>query len=198
MKVLVACEYSGRTRDAFLALGHDAISCDLLPSESPGPHIQADVLPILREPWDLVIAHPPCTYIANSGVRWRVEREEWDEIRQATGFFLECLNANAPRVAVENPVMARKYTGIRKPDFSVHPWHFGDKTKKRTCFWIRGLAPLVPDAGASDEGATPDIHMAAPSPDRWKFRSRTFPGIARAMAEQWGTDQDTQGDLFRA
>ena len=137
MKVLVACEYSGRVRDAFRALGHDAISCDLEPTEVPGPHIQGDVWPLLMEPWDLVIAHPPCDYLANSGVRWRVERQEWQQVEDAARFFLACLSANAPRVAVENPVMhryGREHVG-RGPDFTVQPWHFGDPQAKRTCFW---------------------------------------------------------------
>src|SRR6056297_904353 len=143
MKVLIACEYSGRVRDAFIALGHDAVSCDLLPSESPGPHIQGDVRELLREPWDLVIAHPPCTYLANSGVRWRVERGEWEQIAEAAEFFRACLGANAPCVAVENPVMhryGREAVG-RGPNFTVQPWQFGDPLRKRTCFWVRGLPP---------------------------------------------------------
>jgi len=182
MRVLVACEYSGRVRDAFRAKGHDAISCDLLPSEQPGPHHQGSVLPLLRDRWDLVIAHPPCTHLANSGARWEKPRHVIDE---AVQFFMDCLNANAPRVAVENPVMNRKRTGIRKPDFSVQPWQFGDPFTKRTCFWTRGLPPLrqTHEKPALIEAA---VHKCPPGPDRWKERSRTYPGIANAIAEQWG------------
>lgn len=189
MRALVACEYSGRVRDALIAVGVDAISCDLLPTEAPGPHIEGDVLALLREPWDLVIAHPPCTYLCNSGVRWLHERSErWAKMREGAEFFRACLDANAPRVAVENPVMhryAREIVG-RRADFSVQPWQFGDPAKKRTCFWTRGLPPLAPTSNMAAEDASADCHLASPGPDRWKERSRTYPGIARAIAEQWG------------
>ena len=190
MRVLVACEYSGRVRDALRRRGIDAISCDLLPSEAPGPHIQGDVRPLLRERWDLVIAHPPCTYLANSGVRWRVERQEWEQVRDAAQFFLACLHANAPLVAVENPVMhsyGREAIGGERPMFTVQPWQFGDPERKRTCFWTRNLPPLKPIVTAMPEGVGASCHRAAPGPDRWKERSRTFPGIADAIAAQWGT-----------
>lgn len=189
MRVLVACEYSGRVRDAFIAMGHDAVSCDLLPSESPGPHIQGDVGPVLSDPWDLVIAHPPCTRLCNSGVRWLAERNLWDEMEHGARFFLACLNADAPRVAVENPVMhryAREIVG-RGPDFTVQPWQFGDNAKKRTCFWTRGLPPLKPTSDLDGTTATAECHTASPGPDRWKERSRTYQGIAAAMAQQWGS-----------
>lgn len=188
MRVLVACECSGRVRDAFRALGHDAMSCDLEPTEVPGPHIQGDVLPLLMEPWDLVIAHPPCDYLANSGVRWRVERQEWQQVEDAARFFLACLNADAPRVAVENPVMhryGRDHVG-RGPDFTVQPWHFGDPQAKRTCFWTRGLPPLVPEITEPPANVGQAVWREPPGPNRKRNRSRTFPGIARAMAEQWG------------
>jgi len=188
VRVLVACEYSGRVRDAFRALGHDAVSCDLLPSEIPGPHFQGDVVPLLRKPWDMVIAHPPCTYLANSGVRWRVERQEWDQVREGAELFLAHLNANAPFVAVENPVMhcyGRDHIG-RGPDFTVQPWQFGDPYRKRTCFWTRGLPPLRPTSNMIAGDAEAVCHKAPPSPDRWKDRSRTYPGIAQAIAKQWG------------
>ena len=188
MKVLVACEYSGRVRDAFIALGHDAVSCDLLPTEQPGPHIQGDVRPLLRQPWDLVIAHPPCTRLCNSGVRWLHERGLWHDMREGAEFFLACLNANTPRVAVENPVMhkyAREIVG-RGPDFTVQPWQFGDRAKKRTCFWTRGLPPLTPTSDLTAADAVAEVHLASPGPDRWKNRSRTYPGIADAIAKQWG------------
>ena len=189
MTILVACEYSGRVRDALIAQGLDAVSCDLLPTEAPGPHIVGDVTEILREPWSMVIAHPPCTYLANSGVRWLHERpERWPLMRDGAAFFLACLNANAPRVAVENPVMhryAREIVG-RRADFSVQPWQHGDPAKKRTCFWTRGLPPLRPTSAMTSNEARADCHLAPPGPDRWKDRSRTYPGIARAIAEQWG------------
>jgi len=189
VRVLVACEFSGTVRDAFRRLGHDAVSCGLLPTEKPGPHVEGDVLPLLREPWDLVIAHPPCTRLCNSGVRWLAERNLWQEMRNGAAFFLECLNANTLRVAVENPVMhryAREIIG-RGPDFTVQPWQFGDPTKKRTCFWTRGLPALQPTSTMTAEDAKPECHMTSPGPHRWKQRSKTYPGIAQAMAEQWGT-----------
>lgn len=189
MRVLVACEYSGRVRDAFIACGHDAVSCDLLPSETPGPHMQGDVLNVLREPWDLIVAHPPCTYLANSGVRWRVEREEWADIAEAGKFFRACLDANAPFVAVENPVMhkyGRAAIGGAYPSFTVQPWQFGDPAKKRTCFWTRGLPPLRATSEMTAADASADCHRMPPSNDRWRDRSRTYQGIANAIADQWG------------
>lgn len=190
MKVLIACEYSGRMRDAFLSKGHDVVSCDLLDTEVPGPHIIGDVMPILRQRWDMVIAHPPCTRLCNSGVRWLAERNLWDEMRQGAEFFLACLNANACYVAVENPVMhryAREIIG-RGPDFTVQPWQFGDNFKKRTCFWTRGgLPPLKPTSSLDGSTAKAEVHMASPGINRWKERSRTYPGIAQAAADQWGS-----------
>lgn len=195
MRVLVACEYSGRVRDAFIRRGHDAISCDLLPSEAPGPHVQGDVREMLRQRWDLVIAHPPCTYLANSGVRWLyAEDGSYDEYRfsmmaSAARFFRECYEANAPRVAVENPVMhgvARGWIGLGRSNFTVQPWQFGDDEKKRTCFWTRGLPPLKPTSYLDGSTAKDSVHKAPPGPDRWKDRSRTFPGLAEAIADQWG------------
>lgn len=188
MRVLIACEFSGIVRDEFIKKGHDAISCDLLSTERPGPHHQGDVRPLLKEFWDLVIAHPPCTRLCNSGVRWLKERNLWDEMERDAQFFLDCFNANAPRVAVENPVMhcyAREIIG--KHTFTVQPWQFGDNVKKRTCFWTRGLANLVPTSFLDGATAEPRVHSASPSSDRWKDRSRTYPGLARAMATQWGT-----------
>jgi hypothetical protein len=189
-RVLVACEYSGRVRDALRARGIDAVSCDLLPTEAPGPHIVGDVLPLLRQPWAMVIAHPPCTYLCNSGVRWLHERPgRWAEMQRAAQFFLECLNANAPLVAVENPVMhghAREIVGAAHA-FTVQPWQFGDPAKKRTCFWTRGLPPLRPTSAMTGTDARAECHLASPSPDRWKQRSRTYPGIAAAIADQWSS-----------
>lgn len=189
MKVLIACEFSGRTRDAFLALGHDALSCDIeWPSETHGPHHVGDVTPLLREPWDLVIAHPPCTRLCNSGVRWLEERDLWADLDAAAAFFRLCLEANAPRVAVENPVMhryARERVG-RGADFTVQPWQFGDDFKKRTCFWTKGLPRLRPTSVLDGSTAVAEVHLAPPGPDRAKARSRTYPGMSRAMAAQWG------------
>lgn len=191
MRVLVACEFSGIVRDAFLARGHDAISCDLLPSERPGPHIRGDVLDLDLSQYELLIAHPPCQYLTLAGVRWLYEggrgtkpdRARWDRMRDAAAFFRALLEAPVGRIAVENPVMHR-HANIRRPDFSVQPWQHGHGEIKQTCFWTRELPPLVPTAIV--EGRTPRVHHAAPSPDRWKERSRTLPGIAAAMAAQWG------------
>lgn len=184
MKVLVACEFSGIVRDAFLERGHDAWSCDLLPTESPGPHIQGDVLPLLKKPWDLVIAHPPCTRLCNSGVRWLHERNLWHEMRESAEFFRKFLECD--RVAVENPVMHKYAIEIvgKKHDFSVQPWNFGHRETKKTCFWVNGLPPLM----STDIMATREarVHKEPPGKDRWKNRSRTFEGIAKAMSEQWG------------
>lgn len=188
-KVLVACEFSGIVRDAFIEQGHDAISCDLLPSEKPGPHIQGDVRPLLKKPWDLVIAHPPCTRLCNSGVRWLHERNLWAELDEAAEFFLDCLQANSPHVAVENPIMhkyAKKLIG-NDFSFSIQPWQFGDNYKKRTCFWTKNLPNLKPTSDLDGSSALAQVHMETRSKDRWKNRSRTYPGIAKAMAEQWGS-----------
>ena len=191
MAILVACEYSGRIRDALLDEGLHAVSCDLLPSESDrGIHFQEDVVDVLNGgvEWDMVIAHPPCTYLSNSGVRWRVEREEWDQVKEAAEFFKMFLDANVPYVAVENPVMhkyGREYIG-RKPDFTVQPWQFGDPFKKRTCFWTKNLPPLQPTSDMTADQAEAAVHKAPPSKDRWKDRSRTYPNLAKAIAKQWG------------
>ena len=189
MTWLIACEFSGRVRDAFLAQGIDAVSCDLLPTERPGPHIQGDVIEQLRKPWAGIIAHPPCTRLCNSGVRWLAERNLWADMEEGAAFFLECLRGNAEYVAVENPVMhkyARAIVGCR-PSFTVQPWQFGDPAKKRTCFWTRGdMQPLQPTSTMTAADAQADCHLAPPGPDRWKIRSTTYPGLARAMASQWG------------
>lgn len=192
MRVLIACEFSGIVRDAFLRRGHDAISCDLLPTESPGPHYQGDVsyLIDMANKWgafDLLIAHPPCTRLCNSGVRWLHERNLWTEMWEAAYFFRSFLDSKVPRVAVENPVMhkyAREIVG-RGPDFTVQPWQFGDPFKKRTCFWTRGLPPLKPTSDMTADDAVAQCHFAPPGPDRWKKRSTTYPGLAKAMAAQW-------------
>ena len=185
---LIACEYSGRVRDAMLARGIDAVSCDLLPTEVDGPHIQGDVTEQLQRRWAGVIAHPPCTRLCNSGVRWLAERDLWDDMRAGAAFFRACLNANADRVAVENPVMHRYALQAvgRRADFTVQPWQFGDPAKKRTCFWTRGLPALVPTSDMTAADARADCHLASPGPDRWKERSRTYQGIAAALAAQYG------------
>lgn len=187
-RVLIACEFSGAVRNAFLLRGHDAYSCDLLPDEGgrPDRHFVGDVRPLLSQPWDMVIAHPPRTRLANSGVRWLHERDLWDEMREAAEFFSECLNANAPYVAVENPVMhkhAREYIG-RGPDFTIQPWQFGHGETKRTCFWTRNLPPLRPTLIV--EGREQRMWRMSPGADRWKERAKTYPGIAKAIADQWG------------
>ena len=178
MRVLVACEFSGIVRDAFIARGHDAISCDLLPTERPGPHIQGDVTPLLREPWDLVIAHPPCMYLTRArGVI------DLGGIAAGAAFFLECLNANAPAAAVENPayLFRAAHAILGRPDCIVEPHHFGDFRQKKTGFWLRNLPPLMPEMVMV--GAEPYIVKRTGGS---KNRSRFHPGMARAMAHQWG------------
>jgi len=186
MKVLIACEFSGVGREAFKAKGHDAWSCDLLPTEIPGQHIQGDVRTILRFGWDLIIAHPSCTRLCNSGVRWLHERNLWDEMREGAEFFKECLNGNALKIAVENPVMHKYAVEIigRKHDFSVQPYEHGEPYTKRTCFWTKGLPKITPTKIIEER--YPAVHRASPGPDRWKERSRSYPGIMNALAEQWG------------
>jgi len=194
MRVLVCCEFSGVVRDAFIAAGHNAVSCDLLPSERPGPHYQGDVRDILGDGWDLMIAHPPCTRLANSGVRWLHERNLWDEMREAAEFFRLLLDAPIPRIAVENPIPHRYALEIigRKYDQIIQPWQFGHGETKATCLWLKNLPPLHPTNIVA--GREHRIWKMPPSPRRALERSRTYPGIARAMAEQWGT-LDTPGGL---
>lgn len=185
MKVLVACEFSGIVRDAFIARGHDAWSCDLLPSERPGPHLQGDIREHLDDGgvngWDLMIAHPPCTHLAVSGARWFAEKRQEQE--DALAFVRALLDAPIPRIALENPVSVIS-SHIRKPDQIIQPWMFGHGETKATCLWLKGLPPLVPTNIV--DGRQPRVHHASPGPDRWKERSRTLPGIAAAMADQWG------------
>lgn len=187
MRVLVACEFSGRVRDAFETLGHDAWSCDLLPTESVQTfaslkHIQQDIRTVLYKGcWDLMIAHPPCTHLAVSGARWFKGKEF--EQSEALSFVKELLEAPIPRIALENPVSIIS-TRIRKPDQVIDPFQFGDPFRKRTCLWLKNLPPLVPTSAAVDGEQA--CWKEGPSPDRWKNRSRTYPGIANAMASQWG------------
>lgn len=182
MRVLVACEFSGRVRDAFIARGHDAMSCDLLPSEVPGPHYQGDVREVLHGCWDLMIAHPDCTHLAVSGARHFDGK--WNDGRQAVGtsFFMELARAPIERIAIENPVCIMSSLW-RKPDQIVQPWQFGHGETKATCLWLKGLTCLQPTDVV--EGREDRIHKLPPSADRWKIRSRTYQGIADAMAEQW-------------
>jgi hypothetical protein len=182
-RILVACEFSGIVREAFRACGHDAWSCDLLPTEIPGQHIQGDVLTILDDGWDLVIAFPPCTHLAVSGARW-FEGKRADGRQQAgIEFFMRMIDAPAFRVAVENPIGIMS-TVYRKPDQIVQPYMFGHGETKATCLWLKNLPLLVPTCIV--EGREPRVHYEPPSLVRWKNRSRTLLGVARAMANQWG------------
>ncbi len=185
-RVLVACEYSGRVREAFRKLGHDAWSCDLLPAEDESEfHEQCDVGDILFDKWDLVIAHPPCTYLCNSGVRWlKTEEGRWQQMEMACRFFKMFLEL--PRVCIENPIMhghAKKLIGVQQSQV-IQPWQFGHGETKATCLWLKDLPKLVPTNIV--EGREGRVHAMPPGPDRWKERSRTYQGIANAMAEQWG------------
>lgn len=185
MRVLIGCEFSGIVRDAFIAAGHDALSCDLLPTERPGPHYQGDVRALFVEQWDLAIFHPPCTRLCNSGVRWLAERNLWEEMREGAKFFLDCLNAPIPRIAVENPIMhkyAKKEIGVPYTQY-IEPYWFGDPVHKETRLWLKGLPKLVPTNVVRPEKG---VHKEPPGPNRWKNRSRFFPGVAAAMAAQWG------------
>lgn len=181
MKVLVACEYSGRVRDAFRALGHDAVSCDLLPSEAPGPHYHCDVRQVLGCGWDILIAHPPCTHLAVSGARHFAHKTQ--EQADALAFVQLLLNAPVSRIAIENHISIIS-SRIRKPDQIIQPWQFGHGETKATCLWLKNLPRLVPTNIV--EGREARVHRMPPGPNRWKERSRTYQGIANAMAEQWG------------
>jgi hypothetical protein len=190
MRVLVACEFSGAVREAFRRRGHDAWSCDFLPPEIIGPHYQGDVRQILDAGWDLMIAHPPCQYLAGSGLHWNKRIPGRAALTaQALDFVLELMNAPIPRIALENPV-GRINTAYRKPDQIIQPWQFGEDASKATCLWLKGLKPLVPTnviRKARYANQTPSgQNKLGPSPDRWKERSRTYPGIAEAIADQWG------------
>ena len=203
MKVLIACEYSGAVRDAFQAAGHEATSCDFLPSETIGAHYQGDVFDIIGEGWDLMIAHPPCTYLSSSGLHWnsnpKSERFGGAQTEESLLFVRRLLDADIPRIVLENPVGCIG-TRIRKASQAIQPYNFGDDASKNTCLWIKGL-PLLRNtkrvqgrmvewkgkmverwANQTDSGQ----NKLAPSADRWKDRSRTYPGIADAMASQWG------------
>lgn len=196
MRVLVACEYSGTVRDAFIRAGHYAASCDLLPSESPlGDHYQCNVLDILDHDWDLMIAHPPCTYLCSSGLHWNKRKpERAKQTEEALDFVRLLLDAPIPKIALENPIGCIS-TRIRKPDQTIQPYQFGDDASKSTCLWLKGLPPLTSTqfveprmvdgkprwANQTDSGQ----NRLPPSADRWKIRSETYVGIAKAMASQW-------------
>jgi len=201
MKVLIACEYSGIVRDAFAALGHEAVSCDILPTDSPGEHYQGDVMDIINNEWDLMIAHPPCTYLCNSGVSWLYRdakkmkaTDRWDRMLNGAEFFKSLLYANIPKIAVENPIMhkyARNIVGANATQY-VQPYHFGHSESKRTGLWLKNLPPLTATDDVYEEWKVlpkheaQRLHYLPPSADRWKLRSATYKGIATAMAEQWG------------
>ncbi|MCP4990494.1 MAG: hypothetical protein GY928_31975 [Colwellia sp.] len=200
MRVLIACEYSGRVRDAFIKKGHDAVSCDLLPTESPGPHYQGDVFDLDLSEFDLLIAHPPCTYLANSGVcHLHKDPARWLKLFAAADFFEKLLNASIKRVAIENPIMhkyARRLLGGVRASQIVQPWMFGHLEQKATGLYLRGLAPLVATNNVKREmlnlphNQRQRLHYLPPSPNRWKLRSTTFQGLADAMAEQWGGENE--------
>jgi hypothetical protein len=196
MKVLVACEYSGRVRDAFLSAGHEALSCDLLPTDSAGPHYQGDVLDIINDGWDLMIAHPPCTYLSVSGMHWTTRGLRDPQLTEdALDFVRKLLDAPIKRIALENPVSVIS-SRIRKPDQIINPYEFGHDASKKTCLWLKNLPKLASTnmieprvinerkrwGNQTDSGQ----NKLAPSDDRWKIRSETYEGIAQAMAQQWG------------
>jgi len=197
-RILVACEFSGVVRSAFRALGHDAWSCDLLPAEDGGPHLLGDVCGILHSGWDLMIAHPPCTYLSNSGVRHLHSvptvtgklpaihgKERWQAMWNACTFFLTLKTAQIAKICVENPVPHGYARAIIGPYTQIiQPFEFGHGEKKKTCLWLSGLPALIPtDIVAGREAR---VHREAPGPDRWKRRSTTYTGVAAAMADQWG------------
>ncbi len=191
MRVLVACEFSGTVRRAFRELGHQAWSCDLLPAEDGGPHIQGDVRQVLTSDWDLMIAHPPCTHLAVSGAR-HFHRKQVEQA-EALEFVRTLMDAPIPRIALENPVSVIS-SRIRRPDQIIQPYQFGHPESKKTCLWLKGLNPLQPTAVMQMRGRwenqTPSgQNKLGPSPDRWKIRSKTYPGIAHAMATQWGVEE---------
>ena len=201
MRVLVACEFSGIVREAFAKRGHDAWSCDLLPTEIPGKHIQGDILGVIRgiaaKYWDIMIAFPPCTYLCGAGLNW-INRQPGrrEKIKEALNFVIALVNAPIPKIAIENPVGLLS-TLFRKPDQYIQPYYFGDKFQKKTCLWVKNLPLLIPtnivDRGeiyiqknGKSRGGKWTMGIPGNSPDKWKIRSRTFQGIANAMAEQWG------------
>lgn len=200
MKVLIACEFSGTVRDAFAALGHDAWSCDLLPTEQPGQHIQGDVREVLNEQWEMIIAHPPCTDLAVSGAAWFEAKRADGRQQAAIEFFMLFANLRCERVAIENPVGIMS-TYWRKADQVIHPYQFGHMEQKSTCLWLKNLPLLRPTndvyAGMMElpRNQRERLHYLPPSEDRWALRSMTYQGIADAMAQQWGTEEGLVADL---
>lgn len=200
MRVLIACESSGTVRDAFLLEGHEAMSCDLLPTEKPGPHYQGDVRDVLNYPWDLMIAHPPCTHLSVSGARYFEEKRLDGRQQAAASFFMLLAKADIPMICIENPVCIMA-TLWRKPDQIIQPWMFGHPESKSTCLWLKGLEPLKannilppPESGRWENQTPSGQNRLPPSEDRWKIRAKTYPGIAEAMVEQW---TGKQMELFR-
>jgi len=194
MRVLVACEYSGTVRDAFIALGHDAMSCDILPTETPGPHYRGDVRDVLGDKWDIVIAFPPCTYLCSSGMHWTVRGLRDPKLTEdALEFVRALLGADAPYIALENPIGAIS-TRIRKPDCIIHPWQFGHPESKTTCLWLKNLPALTPTnilqkpaSGRWENQFADGQNNLWGKKDAWKLRSKTYLGIAEAMANQWSS-----------
>lgn len=204
MKCLIACEYSGRVREAFRAKGHEAWSCDLLESEDGSPyHLQCSVTDVLHHGWDLMIAHPPCTHLAVSGSRWFADKQEVQA--EALDFVRLLLDAPIPRICIENPVSIIS-SRIRKADQVIQPWQFGEGEVKTTCLWLKGLPKLIPTHKPggdlftlpAPEGRHQRCWLMPPSPTRWKERSRTYQGIARAMAEQWSFCQTPRAEMVSA
>jgi len=183
MRILVACEYSGRVRDAFIRRGHEAMSCDLLPTEAPGPHYQGPVEDVLHNGWDLMVAHPPCTHLAVSGSRHFPEKIADGRQQEALEFVRLLMDAPIERWAIENPVSVIS-SAIRKPDQIIQPWEHGHGEVKATCLWLKNLPKLKPSQCV--EGREERVWLMPPGPDRWKERSRTFEGVAEAMGDQWG------------
>ena len=184
MRVLVACEYSGTVRDAFIKSGHDAMSCDLLPTDVHGPHYQGDVFDIICDGWDLMLAFPPCTDVCVSGARWFKEKRADGRQQRAIQFVSDLMSAPIDKIAIENPIGVLS-SEIRKPDQIIQPWQFGHGETKATCLWLKGLPKLIPTDVV--DGREARVHKMSPGPDRWKLRSKTFQGIADAMAAQWGS-----------
>jgi len=189
--VLVACEYSGRVRDAFIRNGCEAVSCDLLPTDQPGPHYQGDVFNIINDGWDLMVAHPPCTHLAVSGARWFHKKEKEQE--EALDFVRRLMAAPINQIAIENPISVIS-SKIRKPDQIIQPWMFGHGETKATCLWLKNLPPLQPTEIV--EGRENKVHRMPPSEHRWKLRSLTYQGIADAMGDQWSVQVETQLSLL--
>jgi len=196
MKILIACEYSGTVRDAFAKKGHDATSCDLLPTDKEGKHYQGNVEDILHLRWDMIIAHPPCTYLANSGVRWlHKDPLRWSKLDEAAKFFRRFLEHQCEKIVVENPIphgYALERIGGRKYTQIIQPYQFGHPESKRTCLWLKGVKPLEESDNvkyiydALPKKQAQKMHYLPPSKYRWKLRSKTYQGIADAMADQWG------------